>query len=153
MMFLLPMLIAVLIALLLTVVSAMHFAWAFGSHWPTQSESELARMVVGTNGITQMPPQILTGIVAVLIALAALWPLAWIGAVNLRLPSWIITSGMVVLTLIFLSRGIAGYLPIVTSTSAEEPFATLNRLYFSPLIIVVGLMFAALLMLHKWSAS
>lgn len=131
--------IVVVTFVLLSVVSALHFYWGFGGLWPAKDVPSLARTVVGSNGTTEMPSAGLTVVVAFCIFLAGLLPLFWVGWITLPIPHWFITIGMVTLTVVFLLRGILGFAPVMTKMSAEEPFATLNRRYFSPLITLVGL--------------
>lgn len=137
---------------ILAVAAVLHIYWAAGGLWPGRDEKSLARTVVGSNGIEAMPPRWITGLVSVGIFLAGLWPMFWLGWIDLPLPSWLITAGMIVLTLIFAGRGVAGFVPAVRRANAVQPFATLDRRYFSPLIVAIGLGLTYLLVAH-WSAS
>lgn len=139
-------LIALILFAVLAVVSAFHAYWGIGGVWPASDEPTLARTVIGSKGVTSMPPSWLTLSVAAFILLAGIIPLASAGLVPGLLPSWMITMGMGVLTFIFLVRGVAGYLPFFRDSQVEEPFATLDRTYFSPLCIALGLGFAILLL-------
>ena len=136
--------IAFALAVVLTIVAAIHFAWALGMVWPGIDDASLSRIVVGTPGATRMPPRWLTAIVAILIFLAALWPVLWRGLIPYphAIPQTIIWLGMCALALVFLGRGVAGYLPAMAK--AEQPFARLNRLYYSSLCLVLGVGFLAL---------
>lgn len=138
--------VAIAIALILTLVALVHTAWAFGMVWPGTDEASLSRTVVGTPGATAMPPRSLTAVVATLIFLAALWPLFWRGLVPYphAVPQTLIWLGMWALALVFLGRGLGGYLPAMMNT--EQPFTKLNRLCYSPLCIVLGLGFLALVL-------
>jgi len=127
-------------------IAAMHFYWAFGGFWPGKDEVSLVRTVFGGNRISKMPPMALTLVVAVAIFAASLWPLMWRSIVPYTLPQGLVWIGMVVLAMVFLGRGIVGYLPIFTNKLSEQPFARLNKLYFSPLCLIVGAGFVALLL-------
>lgn len=142
---------AIAILIVLSVTAALHVYWAAGGLWPADNEAALARTVIGANGIDRMPAPWLTGLVAIGIAAGALWPVLWLGWVRAPLPGWLLTTGMIVLTLIFIGRGIAGFVPAVRAANSEQPFATLDARYFSPLIVAIGL---ALLWLvaANWSA-
>jgi len=48
------------------------------------------------------------------------------------------------LALVFLGRGVEGYLPAMAK--AEQPFPQLNRRYYSPLCLVLGLGFLVLVL-------
>jgi hypothetical protein len=134
------------IAFVLGLTAALHFYWAAGGLWPARDEQSLARTVIGGTGITGMPGRGLTAAVAVCIGLAALWPMLWLGWVATPAPDWLLTAGMATLCFVFVARGVAGFVPAVKRMNSEEPFATLNARYFSPLIVLLGLIFTALLL-------
>lgn len=137
---------ALFIALVLGLTSVLHFYWAAGGMWPARDEQSLARTVIGGNGIAGMPDRRLTIAVASCIGLAAVWPMLWLGWVATPAPDWLLTAGMAVLCVVFIARGIAGFIPAVKKMNSEEPFATLNACYFSPLIVLLGLILTLLLL-------
>lgn len=138
-------LLAVCLFVILLMVSLAHFFWALGGVWPASSEPQLARMIVGIKGIKTMPPRLMSGMVGLVILLAALWPLMWRALIPYALPQGLIWAGMIGLIFIFLARGIAGFLPIMTNRHSEQPFATLNIRYFSPACLIIAAGFAILL--------
>lgn len=137
---------ALFIALVLGLTSVLHFYWAAGGMWPARDEQSLARTVIGGNGIAGMPDRRLTIAVASCLGLAAIWPMLWLGWVATPAPDWLLTAGMAVLCVVFIARGIAGFIPAVKKMNSEEPFATLNARYFSPLIVLLGLILTLLLL-------
>lgn len=137
---------ALFIALVLGLTSVLHFYWAAGGMWPARDEQSLARTVIGGNGIAGMPDRRLTIAVASCIGLAAVWPMLWLGWIATPAPDWLLTAGMAVLCVVFIARGIAGFIPAVKKMNSEEPFATLNARYFSPLIVLLGLILTLLLL-------
>lgn len=141
------------IALVLGLTSALHFYWAAGGVWPARDEQSLARAAIGGNGIRKMPPRWITALVAIGIGMAALWPMLWLGWIATPAPDWLLTAGMVALCLVFIARGVAGFVPAVRRMNSEEPFATLNARYFSPLIVLLGLAFIGLLLTNPWWIS
>lgn len=143
--------IAVLIALVLYAASFLHFYWALGGRWPARDEETLARTVVGAKGLRRMPPRWLTLVVSFLILVAGMWPMFWTGQLGSPFPRWFVALGMAVLALVFLARGVAGFTPAFRARHCEEPFATLDRSYFTPLILIVGILYAILLIV-PWSA-
>ncbi len=134
--------IALSIFIVLAIVAFTHGYWAFGGHWPASSRATLPQTVVGSKGLKQMPPFWLTMIVAVLILIAGLLPVSWVFFPVLPNILWF---AMMTLAAIFWVRGIASYTPIFRKLQAEEPFATLDRKYFGPLCIALGLGFVILL--------
>jgi len=137
---------AIFLSIILGLISAIHFYWAFGGIWPGTDKTSLARTVIGENNISRMPPSWLTFAVACAIAVAALWPLMWRSFVPYFLPQGLLWAGMIALSIVFIGRGIAGYMPFFTSITSEQPFARLNALYFSPLCLIIGTGFLALLL-------
>jgi len=129
----------------LVLIAGVHFYWAFGGFWPGKDEVSLARIVVGKKNISRMPSRLLTLAVVVAIFVASLWPLMWRSIISYSLPQGFLWFGMVVLMLVFLGRGIVGYLPFFTNKMSEQPFSRLNALYFSPLCLAIGAGFMALL--------
>lgn len=125
----------------LLAVSGIHMAWAFGSTFPALDERTLARTVAGFRGIEKMPPRAASAFVAVATYVSALWPNVMSGRVELGLPYSFITLGGVVLTLVFLGRGFAGFTPWFKNLAPEQPFARLNQLYYSPFCVALGLSF------------
>ncbi|MEM1289112.1 MAG: DUF3995 domain-containing protein [Pseudomonadota bacterium] len=140
------MFLANLVGAILMAVALLHLYWALGGLWPGKDEATLTRTVFGENDRTQMPDQNITAVVSGFIALAALWPLMWIGAYQPPLPGWLLGLGMIALTVIFLGRGAAGYVPMVVNQHAEQPFASLNARYYSPLIVAIGVIMFILLL-------
>lgn len=144
------MLLVGLIAVVLGLAAAIHLFWVAGGLWPCSDEQSLARMVIGIKGIRNMPARWLTALVALGIALTAIWPILWLGWIASPLPHWLDTTGMVVLCLVLLGRGFGGYSPAMKRLNCEEPFVTLNARYFSPIIILLGAAFAYLLSTNPW---
>ena len=130
--------IAIALALILFVVAAIHLSWALGSTWPVNDPESLSAAVVGTPEATKMPSAGLTFVVALMIAAAALWPLLWqaLAPYPHWVPQTLVWLGMWCLAIVFLVRGVGGFLPMAGKTI--EPFRRLNRTIYSPLCIVLG---------------
>ena len=139
------MIIAICVATALFAVSLLHFLWATGSTWPCADEQSLIRTVVGHPDVKQFPSHLLTAVVAVAIGFAGVIALWAGGVVRLPLPGMIQTAGLLLLTGIFLLRGLSSYTPRRIWAAPVEPFATLDRRYFAPLCIVIGCGFLWLL--------
>ena len=125
--------------LLLTVALA-HLLWAIGSPWPIRDPQLLARTVIGRPGVDRVP-RLAAFAVAVLIMAAASIGTALGDAASGGLP---LTLAGVVLALVFAARGIAGYLPAWRARHPVEPFASLDRRYYSPLCLIVAACFVVL---------
>ncbi len=131
-------LIAVLLTAILSFIAALHAYWALGGVWPGRDKSSLGRIVVGNPRLLGVPPASLTAIVAALIAGAAAWPLL-LSPVTARIASPEIARIMTgLLAIVFLLRGLAGYLPVLQRRHSAEPFASLNRVLYSPLCLALG---------------
>jgi hypothetical protein len=138
--------IAAALSFLLVLIAAIHAYWALGGLWPAATERELIDTVVGNASMTQMPPAGMALTVAALILAAAIIPVALTGAVGLA-PVWLVRLAAVGAGLVFSARGVAGYFFSVVAWTPVEPFASLNRLYYSPLCLVIGAIFFILLLM------
>lgn len=138
------LLVALLLSAALALIGAIHMYWAFGGLWPAKDEAALVRMVVGTEDV-RMPGRALTLLVSLLIFAAGAIPVIKAGILPLSLPSFLINIALAVLMMVFLIRGLVSYTPLAARMHTVEPFAGLNRRYYSPLCIVIGFGFAVLL--------
>ncbi len=127
----------------LAAISALHAYWAFGGLWPAGDERRLVATVIGAPGRAHMPPAWMTLTVAALILAGGLFALASQGMIAMG-PRWFVRCAVIVLTFVFMARGAAGYL-LPGGVGQTEPFATLDRLYYSPLCLGLGAGFAVLL--------
>ena len=119
-------------------LSLIHFRWSRGSHWPEESEAALARSVVG-DGRRRMPSRIACLAVSSVLALVALWPLCVVD----RASELAIRQVSMVIAGTFVARGIAGYTVRWRQHFYDEPFASRDKRYYSPLCLVLGLGYAA----------
>ena len=139
------MLIAALVFIPLLTLSMAHFLWALGGTWPIREEKLLAQTVVGTAGVTHMPPRWASFSVALLTIAAGILALALADH----------TSGGTVLSIlglpaaaIFLYRGILGYTPGWVAKTPEPNFRFNDRRVYSPLCLAIGIGFVALVILR-----
>lgn len=126
------------ICLVLSLIAVLHAYWAWGGPWPGHDEASLAKTVVGAPGMETMPPAGLTVLVAILIFIAGLLPLVFVSGVPSILPASLVWMGMVLIATIFLVRGILAFTPIFRSRHPQQPFATLDRRFYGPLCLVIG---------------
>ena len=136
------------VALLLTVViaaiAAVHAYWAAGGLWPCNTEHELVNTVVGIPRLTHMPPPLLTTFAAVVFAGLAAWPLVLAPIFTRVVTPALTTVVTLVVAAVFLGRGVTGYIPAWQRRHSALPFATYDRLFYSPLCFVLGAGFVAL---------
>ncbi len=115
----------------LTTAALLHLAWAIGYWTPIRDEALLAKAVVGTHGITEMPGPVSCALVALALAFTAVLPhRADFPLHDLLMPA---------ITAVFLLRGLAAYTPAWRRLAPEEPFATLDRRYYAPLCLMLGI--------------
>lgn len=134
-------------AVILFVIAALHFLWGVGVYWPVAGETELARAVVGAKGITRMPSfaaclfvtlALMAGIVIVLRLGGVIAP-TFIPLILFQIAG----AGF---AFVLLSRGVVGFLPFWAEITPEEPFRRLDRQFYSPLCIALGLAVAWLVL-------
>jgi hypothetical protein len=119
-------------------LSFLHFQWSRGRHWPERSEEALARAVVG-DGRRRMPSRLACLAASFVLAIVAVWPLCVVGhATDLS-----VRQGTMVIAGTFVARGIVGYTPRWRGLFHDEPFATRDRRYYSPVSLLLGLGYAA----------
>jgi membrane-bound metal-dependent hydrolase YbcI (DUF457 family) len=132
------------LGLLLAAIAVLHLSWVFGSDWPAP-KGQLAVYV--TPGVRR-PGRLITVLVAVAIGLAALIVLTY----RMRLPagpwSLLAAAGYFIILLVFLLRGMAGYFPALWRRSEGRPFHRFNRIYYSPLCLVMAGGLAANILLN-----
>ena len=131
-------LIALIMTSVLTLIAGLHVYWAIGGVWPGTDRRSLAHAVAGFRGMDMMPSATASFAVAACLVLAALWPAALAGLFATPFEPAGLVAGAVLMSLVFLGRGIAGYLPAWRRLTPQEPFATNDRRYFSPLCLALG---------------
>lgn len=138
--------VAIALALLLTVIAGLHAYWGRGGLWPATNEQELIATVIGNAGARRMPSPGLCLLVALAIAVTAIWPLLlahMAGAATLR-P--LLKFGGFAIMAVFLLRGVVGFLPAWRRLHSREPFASYDRRYYSPLCLLIAAGYAVLLL-------
>jgi hypothetical protein len=132
-------LLAAILTLTLAPIAVLHAYWGFGGVWPGRDAADCARRVGGFRGVRAMPGPAACFAVAAAIAIAALVPMFLVG----RFGVLSALAGLAV-ALVFLGRGVAGFTPAWRRHTPEQPFATLDVRYYSPLCLAIGIGFAAL---------
>jgi hypothetical protein len=136
--------ISIMLTVLLTTIALLHFYWAAGGLWPGQSATELAAIVVGRPGMRAMPSMRLSVLVAVILAGFAAWPFVLSPLVSRFIAPQLAVAGSVISAAVFLLRGVAGYTSAMTRRHSAEPFASYNRILYSPICLLIGAGFLVL---------
>jgi hypothetical protein len=129
---------ALLLSAVVLALAALHASWGLGSHWPAMSAEALAKAAVGTSGIKRLPPPPACFAVAAVLAGVAAWPLLAAGLLPQAWPRWLTLLAGAGIAAVFLGRGIAGYTEAWRRRFPEQPFAHLDRRYYSPLCLALG---------------
>jgi len=132
----------------LAAIATVHAAWGLGSHWPCESEEVLVRTAGGTPGATRMYPPSSCFAVAALLAGVSAWPLFAVGLLPEAWPRWLTQLSGAGIATVFVARGMAGYFPAWRRLQSAEPFASLDRRYYSPLCLLLGAGFLIILLLR-----
>ena len=133
-----------LLTLTLAALAILHGYWAFGGIWPGTDEASCARTIAGFRGIERMPSMANALVVAALLATAAV--LARLLGEPIGVPSapWLLPLAGVGASVVFLGRGAAGFTSAWRRLTPEQPFASLDIRYYSPLCLAIGSGFAFL---------
>ena len=126
-------------------LAMLHAYWGLGGRWPGHDDASLVERVVGrTKSMRAPPPRACFTVAAALCSAAALvglhvsqWPtstVAW----------WLVTVGFWSTALVFLARGLAGFIPFIFRYAEGTPFHRLNRIVYSPLCLAIAAAFIAL---------
>jgi len=132
-------LLAAILTLVLATIAALHIYWGFGGVWPGRDAADCARRTGGFRGARTMPGPAACVAVAAALVVAALIPIFLAGRFGM-----LATLAGLAVALVFLGRGVAGFTPAWRRLTPEEPFATLDVRYYSPLCLAIGAGFAAL---------
>lgn len=135
---------AIILSVVFAAVGALHALWALRIWWPIADEAQLARTVVGAQGITQMPGRAITWAVVAVIALGLGIVAQLVGWIALPVPTWLSQCAGWAMAGVLILRGISSYVPPVSRLPQEAPFRALNLWLFSPLILALGLGVAVL---------
>lgn len=135
---------ALFLSFVLLLITSLHVYWGIGGIWPGKDQASCARAVVGFRGVDEMPSAGASFAVAACLALATLWPLALEGVFASPFPREGLATTALLIGLVFIGRGVAGFTPWWRRLAPEQPFARLDRLYYSPLCLLIGLGFAVL---------
>ena len=135
---------AVILSFVLLLITTLHVYGGIGGIWPGTDQASCARAVVGFRGVDEMPSSLASFAVAACLALATLWPLALTGVFATPFPREGLAATALMIGLVFLGRGIAGFTSWWRRLAPEQPFARLDQSFYSPLCLLIGLGFVVL---------
>jgi hypothetical protein len=142
---------ALLLSVIVSVIAVLHASWGLGGHWPAANAERLAKSAVGTPNIKAMPSATACFVVAALLAGVASWPLFATGLLEEAWPRWLTLLAGAGIAAVFIGRGIAGYTQAWRRRFSEQPFASLDRVIYSPLCLVLGAGYLTILFLGRTS--
>lgn len=140
------MALAILLSAVVFFIAIVHAYWGLGGYWPAASPERLAMASVGAPNAGTMPSAGACFAVAVVLAGVAAWPLFAAGLLREAWPRWLTLLAGAGMVAVFVGRGLAGYTSGWRRRFSEEPFASLDRLVYSPLCLFLGAGYFALLM-------
>jgi hypothetical protein len=127
-------------------IAALHAHWGLGGHWPAASAERLAKAAIGRTRNARVPGPAACFAVAGALALVAVWPLFAVGLIGEPWPHWLTLLAGAGIVAVFIGRGAAGYTSAWRRRFSEEPFATLDARAYSPLCLLLGAGYGALLL-------
>lgn len=146
-------LVSVSVFLVLSLIAALHVYWGAGGLWPGDDVRSLIDAVIGDPRFEAMPPARMIYIVAALIFSCGVFALIATSRVAGPL-RFIAKSAVAVISAVFVMRGASGYfLPEAVRAQLTEPFATYDRIFYSPLCLVLGAAFFILFFARAQSQS
>jgi hypothetical protein len=129
---------ALLLVAVLGVLSILHLSWGFGFMWPGTDSGSLAERVGGVAPGGRMHPTWMCVAVALAIAAGAAVILAFSAPGLSPALQGLATIAYAMLAGVFIGRGLAGFVPRFWRHTEGTPFHRLNRLYYSPLCLLIA---------------
>jgi hypothetical protein len=129
--------IALAIFLLLTAIAGIHVAWGTGVRWPRKTEAHLVATVIGHRS-DKMPTPNQCYLAALAICIPGIIALMLAGLIDASVLAFTVPLAGAAAALVFAGRGIAGYVPAWRARHPREPFASLDRHYYSPLCLMLA---------------
>ncbi|CAN7261626.1 DUF3995 domain-containing protein [Mesorhizobium sp. LjNodule214] len=137
-------LLAFALSFVLLVITVLHVYWGIGGVWPGGTLPPAPMPLSAFAASARCPRPFASFAVAACLGLATLWPMALEGVFASPFPKQGLAATSMLIALVFLGRGIAGFTPWWRRLAPEQPFARLDVRYYSPLCLLIGLGFAVL---------
>jgi len=135
---------ALIVFAVLTAIAILHAAWGLKVVWPAADERKLVATVVGQRGRTRMPPPWQCLAVAAAVFLQALIALAAANFIAAPVAKPVVALLALLCALGFAVRGGMGFTTGWRARYPQEPFAKLDREYYSPLCLALAAAFLLL---------
>jgi len=129
---------AIALVAVLAAIALLHLSWAFGQRWPGVDEVSLAETVGGLPPGSRMHPPASCVLVAALIGAAAAIVAIDSAGVLSGPAAAVVRLAYLALIAVFGLRGAAGFVPSLWRRTQGTPFHRLNRLYYSPLCLLIA---------------
>ncbi len=124
---------------LLILIALIHAYWGLGGRWPGTDDTSFVEHVVGRTKDMQPPTSLSCFGVAAALFIAACLVAAKAGLISPSpAPHLAIDVAFWGAASVFALRGIAGYIPAAMAYASGTPFHRLNRLYYSPLCLLIA---------------
>ena len=132
------MTVGAILGAVLFAIGLLHAYWGLGGVWPGTDAAACARTVGGFPGANSMPSAFACFAVAVVLAIAALVAPAAAGIFATPFQRTALAGVAMMVAVVFIGRGIAGFTPAWRRLTPEQPFARLDQTYYSPLCLAIG---------------
>lgn len=131
---------ASILFLALLIVAIAYFLWAIGSTYPIRDKALVARAIDGRPGVERLSRAGAFGVAVFAIVAAGIGT----ALADKDSGGLVLTIAGAVIALLFAVRGVLGYTSGWRVAHPVEPFASLDKRYYSPLCLVVAACFAIL---------
>ena len=129
---------ALAVALVTLAIALLHAFWGFGGVWPASDAASLSRAVTGVEHRQKMPPPAASFVVTAYLCYTAVVALVLGGLVDSPFPFFLLGPSALTITFLFFLRGIVGYTSAWRRLTPAQPFARFDRLFYSPLCLLLG---------------
>ena len=132
------------VAGVLFLLGILHAYWGFGGLWPGSDPHDLARRVAGFADRKSVQSPFACFVVAAALFYSGVIALVLGGVIPSPIPFFLLGPSAFFITVAFVGRGIAGFTPAWRRRTPLQPFARLDRLFYSPLCLLIGVGFFTL---------
>lgn len=132
------MFLALVVASVTVATALLHVYWGFGGVWPARDAAALSKPVAGSEHRQRTPPAAASFLGAAYLCYTAVVALVLGGLIKSPFPFFLLGPSALTITFLFLLRGAVGYTSAWRRLMPDEPFARFDRLFYSPLCLLLG---------------